>query len=309
MSPDSRVPLVTIGITCHNAADTIERAVRSALKQDWPNTEVVVVDDGSTDGSWSLIEGLAGTDGRMRIIRHESNRGYPGALNTIVEAARGEFIAFFDDDDASHPDRLRAQHARITSFEDASGAQLVFCYTNRSVTKGDADVPDHVALAIGRRAPEPHGRMVADYVLGIGANTDFVWGMFGSCTLMVRRRTLVALGRFDEGFRRSAELDMAVRAAFRGGHFIAVDRPVVCQYKTVSADKAGDLPLKYAIKLRRKHRDYLRSRSAYVASCAIAYANYHGNVGHSFRSRAYLAVALMFKPALLASHARSRLKP
>src|SRR6266568_2737623 len=94
MGQDSHLtpPLITIAITCHNAADTIERAVGSALAQDWPNLEVVVVDDCSTDGSWATLKALMRGEERMRVVRHEANRGYPGALNTAIGAARGAFV-------------------------------------------------------------------------------------------------------------------------------------------------------------------------------------------------------------------------
>ncbi|MCH8285216.1 glycosyltransferase family 2 protein, partial [candidate division KSB1 bacterium] len=62
-------PLITVGITCFNAEDTIERAVRSALNQRWPNLEVVVVDDRSTDGSFDVVEKLARDDTNLKIVR------------------------------------------------------------------------------------------------------------------------------------------------------------------------------------------------------------------------------------------------
>src|SRR3990172_3788236 len=73
------VPSVTIGITC----ETIRRSVESALGQRWPRKEIIVVDDASHDGSWPILEELQKTHQDLRIIRHEVNRGYPGALNTL----------------------------------------------------------------------------------------------------------------------------------------------------------------------------------------------------------------------------------
>lgn len=297
--PLNNTALITIGITCHNAADTIVRAVRSALAQEWPAVEVIAVDDCSTDDSWFLLQEVARSDDRVRVIRHERNRGYPGALNTIVANARGEFIAIFDDDDDNVPDRLAAQHRRIIAYEQQTGADLVFCYANRNVVKGGQTRPDHVALAIGRSAPEPHGPAVADYILALDADPRFVWGMFGSCTLMARRRTFRAVGDFDEAFRRCAEWDMAIRAAFKGAHFIAVDRPLITQYKTPSADKSGAVPLKYALMLRDKHRAYLEERRLYHASRAMARSNFHGNKKRVWKSRLYRLLALLLGPSLM----------
>jgi glycosyltransferase involved in cell wall biosynthesis len=233
----------------------------------------------------------------LSIIRHEVNEGYPVALNTIINSSRGEFIAIFDDDDESRPDRLTKQWHRITSYERNSGAELVLCYANRNVVRVGDTKPDHVALAMGRQAPEPSGSIVANYLFGHSADSHHVWGMLGSCTMMARRRTFIALGDFDMSFRRFAELDLAVRAALRGAHFIAVNEPLVIQYKTAGADKSGKLPLEYAIRLRRKHRDYLKNEAAYLASLAMAHAWFHGNAGHRWRQYIFLALAYCLLPS------------
>ena len=308
MGHDSQLtpPLITIAITCHNAGDTIERALRSALTQDWPNFEIVAVDDCSSDDSWPVLQARARGDGRLRLLRHETNKGYPGALNTAIAASRGAFVAIFDDDDGSVPDRLRAQVDRIGDYERKTGAELVFCYANRNVVKGGQSTPDHTAEAIGRHQPEPHGPAVADYLFGIGADPAFVWGMFGSCTLMARRESFAAVGPFDERFRRCAEWDMAARAAFLGAHFIAVDRSLVTQYKTQSSEKSGTAPLRYALQLHSKHRDYLLSRKLYLASRALVRARYHGVKGRRWMSRFYRLSALVCGPSLLGARLRAR---
>ena len=64
---------------------------------------------------------------------------------------------------------------------------------------------------------------------------------------MARTEAFRALGGFDDRFRRRAELDLAVRAAFAGAHFISVDAPLVTQYLTPTADKAGDAQLRYRL--------------------------------------------------------------
>lgn len=290
-------PLITIGMTSHNAAGTIERAVKSAVGQDWPNVEVVVVDDCSDDHSWSILKALAKHEPKLRLFRHHENRGYPAALNTLIRNARGEFIAIFDDDDDHAPDRLSAQHQRITSYEQAAGASLVFCYANRNVVRLGQSSPDHIALAIGRHAPEPFGPPVADYLFDVSTDPRYIWGVFGSCTLMARRDTFLAVGPLDEAFRRCAEWDMAVRAAFMNAHFIAVDRPLITQYKTESSDKSGDAPLRYSLLLREKHRAYLENRRLYLASRAQARSRFHGDKGRIWTSRGYRLLAMTFSIA------------
>ena len=106
----TKVPLVTIGIACFNAEDTIARSVQRAVRQNWDNLEVVVVDDCSTDSSVQMIREFQARDGRLRYYSHKENQGFPSALNTVVGHANGEYIAFFDDDDDKELDRLQKQY-------------------------------------------------------------------------------------------------------------------------------------------------------------------------------------------------------
>jgi glycosyltransferase involved in cell wall biosynthesis len=301
-------PLITIGITCFNAADTISRAIKAAMRQDWPNKEIVVVDDASTDSSKAIIEALAQKCCELRIIRHDVNKGYPGALNTIIKAARGEFIAIIDDDDESRQDRLTKQWRRLTDYERLHGAQLVLCYANREVVEVGETKPDHITLAIGREAPEPRGPVVANYLFDCSVDEHHVWGKLGSCTLMARSCTFLALGDFDESLRRCAEWDFAVRAALQGAHFIAVNEPLVTQYRTATADKAGSIPLRYAIHLRHKHKPYLKKENFYLASIAIARARFYGAKHQLWKSRFFLAVGYALLPrSIRAAKLASRL--
>jgi len=294
-------PLITIGITCHNAADTVARAINSGLSQDWPAFEVLIVDDCSNDTSSSVIAELITAEPRARLIRHHGNLGVAAARNTIIESARGEFIAYFDDDDVSVPDRLRAQWGRLTQYEAATDADLVFCYSNRNVVACGKSQPDHVSLGVGHRPPEPHGLAVSDFLLSLGAKPGFVWGQMGSCTLMARRQSFIEVGRFDVNFRRCAELDLAIRAAFMGAHFIAVDRPLITQYKTRSPDKAKMEPLRYQLRLRAKHRAHLKSRSLYLTSRALAYSDFYGFRGQIWKSRAWRLLACALNLGMLRS--------
>jgi hypothetical protein len=124
---------------------------------------------------------------------------------------------------------------------------------------------------------------------------------------MARRRTFRAIGDFDPDFRRSAELDFAVRAALQKAHFISVNEPLITQYKTASADKAGTIPVEYALKLRRKHKNYLSRENVYWASIVMAYAWFHGNAGRAWRHRLLSTLAYgLLPPSILFAKLRSR---
>lgn len=90
--------MISIVIPVYNVAPYLERCVQSVLRQTYKNLEVILVDDGSTDGSGELCDHLALTDPRIR-VKHQENQGLSGARNTGIRYATGEYIAFIDSDD------------------------------------------------------------------------------------------------------------------------------------------------------------------------------------------------------------------
>jgi GT2 family glycosyltransferase len=211
-----------------------------------------------------------------------------------VAHARGAFIAFFDDDDESTPDRLEQQYRRIVEYEQHHPRAPVFCYANRLVVPPGKRERTFERHGIGRVPPEPSGSIAADYVLGVlRYDGEHSWGMLGSCTLMARTEAFRALGGFDGRFRRRAELDLAVRAAFAGAHFVSVDVPLVTQYLTPTADKAGDAILRYRLLLLKKHEAYLKERRSYVGAWCYVHARFYRSQRRQWRLW-YLAALVCF---------------
>jgi glycosyltransferase involved in cell wall biosynthesis len=102
------MPEVSVLIPCFRCETTIGRAVASALAQSMPSLEVIVVDDASPDGTARVLESLRG-DERVRVVTLARNGGAAAARNAAWEAARGEFVALLDADDAWHPRKLETQ--------------------------------------------------------------------------------------------------------------------------------------------------------------------------------------------------------
>jgi glycosyltransferase involved in cell wall biosynthesis len=295
ISEHAAQPLITIAITCYEAEDTIARAVQSAFAQRWPEREILVVDDGSTDRSVALVQELAQRHRAVRLLRHGTNRGVAAARNTLLAAANGAFIAFFDDDDESTPHRLEQQVRHILGYESTQPEAKVLCYSNRDVVRSGERRPTERPVGIGRRTPAPCGPVVADYVLGLFKDDGrHSWGKLGSGTLMARTEVLRSLGGFDPEFRRCAELDLAVRAALDGAHFISVDAPLVTQYVTPTADKAGDADLRYRLLLVKKHAAYLRGKRCFLGARCYMHARFHQ--GRKWRWRLWYAAALICFP-------------
>lgn len=100
-------PLVTLGLPLFNPGPFLTWAIRSIFAQSYPHWELLVVDDGCTDGSLDRVERIQ--DPRVRVFSDGQNRGLPYRLNQILSLASGELIARMDADDLMHPDRLEKQ--------------------------------------------------------------------------------------------------------------------------------------------------------------------------------------------------------
>ncbi|MBP9027352.1 MAG: glycosyltransferase family 2 protein, partial [Phycisphaerae bacterium] len=98
--------LVSILIPVYNNRRYVGAAIDSALAQTYEPLEVVVIDDGSSDGSLEVAQSYAQRDPRVRVIAHSRNQGLPATRNEAVERARGEIIANLDSDDTAMPNRV-----------------------------------------------------------------------------------------------------------------------------------------------------------------------------------------------------------
>ena len=113
-------PLFSVVIAAYNCESTVGAAVRSALQQTESSREVLVVDDGSTDGTAAAVEAIG--DEGARLIR-QPNRGAAGARNAGIAAATGRFVAFLDGDDLWLPTYLEAGRRALTA---APGADMAY---------------------------------------------------------------------------------------------------------------------------------------------------------------------------------------
>lgn len=104
-------PLVSVIMPAYQRADTVERAVRSALAQTHADLEVIVVDDHSDDGTPQVVRAIG--DERVRLLEHPTNLGGNAARRTAVNASRGDYLAFLDADDQWYPDKIAAQLRRL----------------------------------------------------------------------------------------------------------------------------------------------------------------------------------------------------
>lgn len=107
--------LVSVVIPVYNRADTIKRAVESVLEQTYKNVEIIIIDDGSTDGTIDQLKELEQMESSIRVFKQD-HKGANAARNLGIEKARGGFIAFQDSDDEWLPSKLEKQICYIPSL-------------------------------------------------------------------------------------------------------------------------------------------------------------------------------------------------
>jgi glycosyltransferase involved in cell wall biosynthesis len=194
-------PDVTVVVPTKDRWGLLSRmALPSALAQQDVRFEVVVVDDGSSDGTERSLRALAAEEQRLRVVRHERPRGVAAARNAGLAAARGTWVAFLDDDDVWSPRKLRAQ-------VDAVGDEDVFAYAGAVAFDENGDVlypyyfpdPSELREQLLRWAVVPAG----------------------ASNVLARADVVRELGGFDERLFHLEDWDLWLRLA-DAGHAVAV---------------------------------------------------------------------------------------
>lgn len=185
--------MVSVLIPVHNNVDFITSALRSISNQTMPDLEIVVVDDGSTDGTAEALSSYK--DPRMRVHAHEHQKGVGAARNTAVSLATGDFFAWMDGDDISLPQRLERQ---LMYFESHPTAQVVGT---------DLFPVDMKGRLTGRPWMPPQNQMLIKwgYVFG----TPMING-----TTMARRSVYENEGGYDETLAVGEDNDFWLRRSW-----------------------------------------------------------------------------------------------
>lgn len=153
---ENALPLVSVVLPVRDGERTLARALESIREQTLHDWELIVVDDGSRDGTVALLEKLAEQEPRLRIVR-QGRDGIVAALNAGVAAARGEFVARMDADDVALPERLEAQVALLRERPDIGVAScLVEFGGDRAASAGYALHVDWINGLLGPEAIALH---------------------------------------------------------------------------------------------------------------------------------------------------------
>ena len=194
--PPSDMPLVTVLICTYNRVHMITEAIDSARMQTWPR-EILIVNDGSDDGSAELLDRLDGTDG-IRVI-HKTNGGKPSALNVGVSAASGDALIVLDDDD-----RLAAGALHVLGHVMVNNPHLGVINGDTLCFHGDSGAPK-VYMPASRLPSKTGGEAVLQQVPAMpGAS-------------LIRMSTQLAAGAYDTRLIRGQDMDMYLRLSRHGG--------------------------------------------------------------------------------------------
>lgn len=223
--------MISVVIPVHDCADLIGEAIDSVLRQDGDLvSEIIVVDDGSTD---ALRRVLSPWRSKLQLI-HQENRGVAAARNRGIEAARTEWIAFLDADDAWLPERLHRQFDIVRRND-----QVSFVFSDFSVCDGDWNVIQDRGITTDYGVFSSYRLEWADvFEQSMSLNDTeraYVGYVFGSLFLgnyiktssvLVRRELLKEAGGFDAGLRTQEDYELWLRLASRS-RFAYLDRPLV----------------------------------------------------------------------------------
>ena len=203
----------SVVIPLFNKERHVERAVRSAAAQSKPPSEIIVVDDGSTDGSAAVVKQLAGELANIRLMQQD-NGGVSRARNVGIECSASEYIAFLDADDEWSPDFLEEIGHLISEFPQAGIYSTAY-----TAVGGDAKVSERFR----RLSPTDAHFLIHNY---------FKAGFRGSpvCTsaTVIPKRIFADVGLFIEGAGRGQDLEMWGRISLR--YDIAISAKVCAVY-------------------------------------------------------------------------------
>ncbi|HYZ80803.1 MAG TPA: glycosyltransferase, partial [Solirubrobacteraceae bacterium] len=200
--PLNGIPRVTLGIATYNRHVYLAEAIRSCLDQDYRDLEVLVVVDGSTNLAIDEILESFAHEPRLRVVRHERNRGISAAYNTFVSEGRGELIAMLGDDDVALPGRIRRQ------------VEIFDRHPDTGVVHGNAVVIDGQGRVTG--GWESGDLTPATLVQSFYRQHDYIVDP----SRMVHRRVYERVGGYDDRFKVAQDFEFWLRAArhFRFRH-------------------------------------------------------------------------------------------
>lgn len=185
---------ISVVIPTYNRANTIVRAIESVQKQSYPVSEIIIVDDASTDNTEIVVKNI--NDERIKYYKQKVNKGAGASRNYGVSMASHAIIAFHDSDDVWRSDKIRKQ---VSYYEEHPEYRLVYSAYVRHFSSSDLVVPDMNEAGV---------KLEGDVL------TDILYkNSVGTPTILMEKNLFEKIGGFDESLRCLEDWDMVIRAA------------------------------------------------------------------------------------------------
>lgn len=196
------LPIISVIVPTYNCAQYLPEALDSILAQQYPNLEIIVVDDGSSDGSAEIAESYGSP---VRVIRQQ-NKGPAAARNRAAQEAKGEYLAFLDGDDIWLPGKLKAQVDYIQSHPEA---KIVYASLKRWRMNEESNTyPPKEAVATNQ-----HNVGIDESCSGWIYHKLLLDSMISIITAIIPHTLFDALGGFDESLKIGEDYDFWLRAS------------------------------------------------------------------------------------------------
>ena len=268
---------VTIGITCFNSEGTIEKAIESALNQDWENKEIIIVDDGSSDKSEFIIKQKMSSFNFV-FIKNNSNKGTSYSRNQIIKKSKGELICFMDDDDTSHSKRIRLQVNEFIKNGFPKVKNMACC---TGIRKQYSNGYFKEYLPMGSSGALPRGKELTDFLLFYEKKKGIDYGFaLPTCSLMIDKYCFDKFGYFDLNLKRVEDMDMTIRLSMGNAKFLSVKEILVFQKANVFNEKSSESNYNSEIILIKKYKNYLNKKGLFSYSilwCKLRFSYFKRN--------------------------------
>ena len=250
---------VTIGITCFNAEKTISKAIYGALKQEWLNKEIIIIDDGSTDSSAKIIKNFLNHK-QVKFIKNPENKGTSFSRNLIIKNSKGDIICFMDDDDYSFSKRISTQLEELEKA-DYPNNKLIVCSASM-VREYDSGFKREL-LTMGSKGILPKGEELANYLLFYEKKKKVDYG-FGipTASMLITKECFKKVGLFDENLKRVEDMDLSIRLSLANVLFVSAKEKLVLQKSFHNNEKAEKNFSSENI-LIEKYKNYLKKKKLY----------------------------------------------
>ena len=247
---------MSVVVPCYNQAHFLGEAIESVLAQSYPNFEIIVVDDGSTDNTSEVAESYP----KVRLVRQE-NRGLSGARNAGMARSEGEYVVFLDADDRLLPEALETGVKHLEARPECAFVHGHY----RSVTIDGLPGPERPQPVIGE--DRHYAALLRDNYIAMHA------------TVMYRRTVFKSVGEFDASLRACEDYDLYLRIARR--FLVCSHEKVVAEYRRHATNMSRNpaLMLSTSVATLRSQRKHIRGHKEYEEAYKLGLKLWQGKYG------------------------------